>query len=173
MREALAATHGREVQHIGDGLFAAFESASDAVAYGVAIQQRLAQASQRRDATAPAEGRVGIAAGEAREDAEGVHGLVVVEASRLCAAAKPGQILASALVEALAAGGSYRFASVGELTLKGLPTPVAHALRVLLRGLDPTELGALVAARAQHEAPEAFVRVLHAETEGNPFFAEE
>ena len=35
-----------------------------------------------------------------------MHGLVVVEAARLCAAAKPGQILASALVEALAAGGA-------------------------------------------------------------------
>src|SRR5262249_3267903 len=45
--------------------------------------------------------------------------------------------------------------------------------RVLLRGLDRTELGALLAARAEHEAPEAFVRVLHTETEGNPFFAEE
>ena len=32
MRESLAASRGREVQHTGDGLFAAFESASDAVA---------------------------------------------------------------------------------------------------------------------------------------------
>ncbi|HKA15675.1 MAG TPA: AAA family ATPase, partial [Myxococcota bacterium] len=125
MRDALAASRGREVQHTGDGLFAAFESASDAVACGVAIQQRLAQASQRRDAAAPAEARVGVAAGEASEDAEGVHGLVVVEASRLCAAAKPGQILASALIEALASGSPHRFAPVGELALKGLPAPVA------------------------------------------------
>jgi len=125
MREALAATHGHEVQHTGDGLFAAFDSASDAVACGVGIQQRVAQASQRRDAGAPAAARVAVAAGEAREDAEGVHGLVVVEAARLCAAAKPGQILASALVEALASGGPHRFAPVGDLTLKGLPAPVA------------------------------------------------
>jgi class 3 adenylate cyclase len=125
MREALAATRGREVQHTGDGLFAAFDSASDAVACAVGLQQRIASASQRRDAGAPAAARVAVAAGEAREDAEGVHGLVVVEAARLCAAAKPGQILASALVEALAAGGPHRFASIGELTLKGLPAPVA------------------------------------------------
>lgn len=125
MRDALAATHGREVQHTGDGLFAAFESASDAVACAVGLQQRIAQASRRRDAGAPAAARVALAAGEAREDAEGVHGLVVVEAARLCGAAKPGQILASALVEALAAGGPHRFASVGELSLKGLPAPVA------------------------------------------------
>src|SRR5262249_58992748 len=85
----------------------------------------VAQASQRRDAGALAAARVAIAAGEAREDAEGVHGLVVVEAARLCAAAKSGQILASALIEALAAGGPHRFAPVGRLRLKGLPTPVA------------------------------------------------
>jgi class 3 adenylate cyclase/tetratricopeptide (TPR) repeat protein len=125
MREALVASRGREVQHTGDGLFAAFDSASDAVACAVGLQQRIAQASQRRDAEAPAAARVAVSAGEAREDAEGVHGLVVVEAARLCAAAKPGQILASALVEALAAGGPHRFASVGDLTLKGLPALVA------------------------------------------------
>ena len=82
MREALAAARGREVQHTGDGLFAAFDSASDAVACAVGLQQRVAQASQRRDAGAPAAARVAVSAGEAREDAEGVHGLVVVEAAR-------------------------------------------------------------------------------------------
>jgi predicted ATPase len=45
--------------------------------------------------------------------------------------------------------------------------------RVLLRGLAQAELGALVAARAEHESPTEFVRMLYAETEGNPFFAEE
>jgi predicted ATPase len=47
-----------------------------------------------------------------------------------------------------------------------------HVERVLLRGLDATDLGALVARAAQHDAPEAFVRALHAENEGNPFFAQ-
>src|SRR5262249_50899424 len=74
MREALAGARGREVQHTGDGLFAAFDSASDAVACGVGMQQRVAQASQRRDAGALAAARVAIAAGEAREDAEGGAG---------------------------------------------------------------------------------------------------
>jgi predicted ATPase len=45
--------------------------------------------------------------------------------------------------------------------------------RVLLRGLSEAELGSLVAARAEHEAPSGFVSALYAETEGNPFFAEE
>jgi tetratricopeptide (TPR) repeat protein len=55
-----------------------------------------------------------------------VHGLVVVEAARLCAAAKGGQILASALVETLsAARAKQRFTPLGSLELKGLPAPVA------------------------------------------------
>jgi hypothetical protein len=89
------------------------------------MQERIARASRRRDALAPLSVRIGVAVGEASEDAEGVHGLVVVEAARLCAAAKGGQILASGLVEALCAGrGGHRFASVGSLELKGLPAPV-------------------------------------------------
>jgi len=45
--------------------------------------------------------------------------------------------------------------------------------RVILRGLDRDDLAALVADRAGQEAPAVFVEALHAETEGNPFFAEE
>src|SRR5262249_3390550 len=74
MREALAGARGREVQHTGDGLFAAFDSASDAVACGVGMQQRVAQASQRRDAGAPAAARVAIAAGAGRGGAGGGAG---------------------------------------------------------------------------------------------------
>ena len=45
--------------------------------------------------------------------------------------------------------------------------------RVILRGLDRDDLAALVADRAGQAAPAVFVEALHAETEGNPFFAEE
>ncbi|MGH2899355.1 MAG: ATP-binding protein, partial [Solirubrobacteraceae bacterium] len=45
--------------------------------------------------------------------------------------------------------------------------------RVLLRGLDESETGALLGDRAAHDVPPAFVRALHAETAGNPFFVEE
>src|SRR4030095_14225272 len=124
-------------------------SASDAVACAVGLQQRVAQASQRRDAGAPAAARGAVAAGEAREDAEGVHGLVVVEAARLCAAAKPGQILASALVEALAAGGPHPVASIGELTLKGLPAPVAAREIAWERAAAPIPLSPRLAELAR------------------------
>ena len=125
LREGLASHGAREIQHFGDGLLVVCESASDAVGCAVAMQQRVARANQRRDALAAVSVRIGVSAGEGTEDSEGVHGLVVVEAARLCSAAKGGQILASSLVEVLCAGrGGHRFAPVGSLELKGLPAPV-------------------------------------------------
>ena len=125
LREALAATGGREVQAFGDGLLVVFEAPSAAVACATAMQQRVARANARRDALAEMAVRVGIALGEATEDEQGVHGLVVVEAARLCAAAKGGQILASALVGTLSAGRAKQpFTALGALELKGLPAPV-------------------------------------------------
>jgi class 3 adenylate cyclase/tetratricopeptide (TPR) repeat protein len=125
LRESVAAASGREVQHTGDGLFAVFESASQAALAARAMQRGAMQASRRRDASAPIALRIGVSAGEVTEDDEGVHGLVVVEAARLCAAARSGQILASALVQTLCSGhGEPRFESVGALELKGLPAPV-------------------------------------------------
>jgi class 3 adenylate cyclase len=126
LREALAGAGGREVQAFGDGLLVVFESASAAVASAAAMQQRVARANARRDALAETAVRIGLAVGEATEDEQGLHGLVVVEAARLCAAAKGGQILASALVETLSAGrAKQRFTPLGALELKGLPAPVA------------------------------------------------
>ncbi len=125
LRGPLAAGRGREIQHTGDGLLVAFESASEAVACAKGMQERVARANRRRDLLAPLSVRVGLSAGEVTEDSEGVHGLVVVEAARLCAAAKGGQVLASVLVQALCAGHvEHQFASIGSLELKGIPAPV-------------------------------------------------
>ncbi|MGZ8763104.1 MAG: ATP-binding protein [Acidimicrobiia bacterium] len=48
-----------------------------------------------------------------------------------------------------------------------------RAARVSLDGLDEAGLGALLADRAGHDAPEDFVRLLSEGTDGNPFFVEE
>jgi class 3 adenylate cyclase/tetratricopeptide (TPR) repeat protein len=126
LREALAAAGGREIQHTGDGLLAVCEGASQAVVCAKAMQERIARANRRRDVVAASLVRIGIAVGEAMEDAEGVHGLVVIEATRLCAAARGGQILGTALVQALCTGhAEHQFGPTGSLGLKGLPTPVA------------------------------------------------
>ena len=45
--------------------------------------------------------------------------------------------------------------------------------RVSLGGLTAEDIATLLADAAGHEPPEAFVRAIHDETEGNPFFIEE
>jgi predicted ATPase len=46
-------------------------------------------------------------------------------------------------------------------------------MRILLRGLDRSEVGAYISAAAQVQATPALVARIHEETEGNPFFVSE
>ncbi len=120
--------HGGEVvKRLGDGLMTTFGSASDAVSAGVAMQRAVDAASRgtERDAVAV---RVGISAGDATPEDGDWYGTPVVEGSRLCAAAAPGQILVSEVVRLLSGSrGGHEFRSVGTLELKGLPDPVGAA----------------------------------------------
>ena len=128
LRQAIAANNGREVKNLGDGLMVAFHTSSAALACAVAMQQ----AVHRANATAehPLGLRIGLSAGEATNEADDYFGDPVVEASRLCASAEGGQILASDVVRATAGRRSpHTFTSLGELELKGLPDPV-EALEV-------------------------------------------
>ena len=80
--------------------------------------------------------RVGISIGEATLEDGDWFGTPVVEAARLCAAARPGQILVNDLVPAIIRGaGGSDFEPVGPVTLKGLPEPVlASSVRWDVRG---------------------------------------
>jgi hypothetical protein len=70
--------------------------------------------------------RVGLATGDVAFEDDDVFGTPVVEAARLVASAGPGQILATALVRAMAGGRSpAAFADLGVQRLKGLAEPVA------------------------------------------------
>src|SRR5258706_12101380 len=145
LRAAVAAHNGTEIKTTGDGLMLSFDSAADAVACAVAMQQAVDRRGRqtRRIATStdfespnssvgagvpacpPVQIRVGLSSGEATRDNNDLFGLPVVEASRLCAAAGAGQIIVSDVVRQMARGRGHTFASLGELTLKGLPEPVA------------------------------------------------
>jgi len=124
LRQAFAAAGGINVKTTGDGLLATFASAADALAGAVAAQQ-----ATHRHATlaeVPLSIRVGIALGEVTVEDGDVFGTPVVEAARLVAAARPGQILCTQLLRAVA--GSRAPAGISEagtLELKGLPDPVA------------------------------------------------
>ncbi|MGH9042381.1 MAG: ATP-binding protein [Acidimicrobiia bacterium] len=122
--EAVRAHHGQEVKNTGDGVMAVFRAASDAVEAAVALQH--ASARHARRVSVPLEIRVGVALGDVTSEGGDVFGTPVVEAARLVATAGPGEILATGLVRAVAAGRcTATFTDRGMLGLKGLPEPVA------------------------------------------------
>jgi len=124
LREAVAAAGGAEVKTTGDGLLATFASASEGLAGAVAVQQITDR--QARRAEVPLSIRVGLAFGEVSWENDDVFGTPVVEAARLVAAARPGQILCTALVRMVAGSRVLTpMTDVGSLDLKGLPDPVA------------------------------------------------
>jgi len=115
---------GTVVKGLGDGVLAMFPGAADAVAAAVEIQQE-AHRHGRRSPDQELPIRVGLSAGDVTLEDDDCFGTPVIEASRLCASADGGQVLAADLVEALARGrGGHTFRVVGELELKGLPAPV-------------------------------------------------
>ena len=122
---------GRVVKGGGDGLLAAFDSASAALTACVQIQQAVETHNRRADRLAELLVRIGVSAGDVSWEAGDCFGTPVVEAARLEAAARGGQILCSDLVRLLARGrGGHQLVSVGELHLKGLADPVpAHEVR--------------------------------------------
>ena len=139
MRSALAVHRGTEIKTLGDGMMAVFESATDAIACAVTMQQ-VAAAQGRRDPDARQEIRVGLSVGEATVEDGDYFGIPVVESSRLCGVADTGQILVSDLMRSVvAARGVHRLDPVGELSLKGLPEPVL-AWQVRWEPTDDTTL---------------------------------
>jgi class 3 adenylate cyclase len=122
VRAALAEHGGREVKHTGDGIMASFSSAAAAVAFAVAVQQRLA--TRNAVAVNALHVSVGISAGEPVTDAnDDLFGAAVQLAARLCAAADRGEIAVSVVVKELCIGKPFRFEDRGLLPLKGVPEP--------------------------------------------------
>ena len=125
LTQAITAGGGAVVKGLGDGVMATFDSAADAVATAVSLQQ----VTHRHGRTTPAQAfaiRVGVSIGDVSTEDGDVFGVPVVEASRLCASAVGGEILVAELVRALGRGrGGFVFEPMGDLELKGLPEPLA------------------------------------------------
>jgi class 3 adenylate cyclase len=108
VRTAVGANSGREVKHTGDGIMAAFNSAAGAVRSACRI------VGQLRD----------------HNEAD-LFGSTVQLAARLCAQAKPGQILVSSVVADLCIGKNLKFLDVGGCELKGFEGPIqARAVEI-------------------------------------------
>ena len=122
VREALKAHAGTEIKHTGDGIMASFTSASAALECAIAIQRALAQHNE--SAEQPIGVRIGLNAGEPVAEEEDLFGTAVQLAARVCDKAEAGQILASNVVQELAAGKGFTFTDKGEASLKGFEKPV-------------------------------------------------
>ena len=139
VRRAIEGSGGTVVKSMGDGHMATFSSAADAVAAAVAVQQGIDR-HNRRVGAEPLAVRVGVSAGDVAFDGLDCHGLPVIEAQRLEAAGRPGQILCAEVVVQMARGrGDHRFEPVGALDLKGLSTPVEAREVVWAPSASPTE----------------------------------
>ncbi len=128
VRDALAASDGREVKHTGDGIMASFVSATAAVRCATRIQRVLAQYEEEHRGY-PIKVRIGAAAGEPVEHQHDLFGATVQLAARLCSHAQPEQILVSNVVAELCLGKSLPFKDLGDVFLKGFNRPVrVHAV---------------------------------------------
>jgi class 3 adenylate cyclase len=137
LRAAIERTDGREVKSLGDGLMAVFDNPSDALACAVQIQQSVQARNHRTGENC--EIRVGASFGEVTLDRGDYFGPAAVEAARLCALARGGQILITSIVRQLAGSRErYAFRELGVLELKGL-SPVA-TLEVLWEPLPSVGL---------------------------------
>jgi class 3 adenylate cyclase len=117
---------GHEIDTTGDGFLATFEGPSRAVRCGLAIADGV------RDLGI--EVRVGVHCGELQVIGNGVGGIAVHIAARVCAAAGPSAILATQTVKDLTAGSGLLFERAGSYDLKGVPDPW-----VLYHVTDPAE----------------------------------
>ena len=116
VRRGLDRYRGREVKTTGDGFLARFDSAGAALLCAVTVAHELAATET------PV--RVGVHTGEIELSEGDVSGLVVHATARIMAAARPSEVVTSAITRALAEGAAVEFVARGAHELKGLPQPV-------------------------------------------------
>jgi class 3 adenylate cyclase len=123
VRAAVAEHDGAEIRTEGDSFYVVFPSVSAALRCGLAIVERAA--AEPDEAGGPIRVGVGIHAGETVETAEGYVGQAVNVAARLCALAKPGEVLVTGTVRSLTQGMvPATFENTGRRRLKGIAEPI-------------------------------------------------
>lgn len=130
LEPALARNGGRLVKTTGDGFFAEFPSAVDALTAGIEFQKAVAEANGAHPEEQRIVFRVGLHLGDLIVDGDDLYGNGMNVAARLQAEAAPGGIVVSgALVEALAGQVQAELIDLGPLSLKNIEWPV-QAYRV-------------------------------------------
>jgi len=123
VRGAVARHRGAEIKTEGDSFYVVFSSVSAAVQCGLAIVAEARSPMPETEAarTEPIAVGVGVHAGETIETPEGYVGGPVNIAARICALARPGEVLVSDTVRALTATVlPVTFTPLGRRQLKGV-----------------------------------------------------
>jgi len=117
-RRAVARAGGEEIDCRGDELFSVFDDPRAATSAALEIQRAVAGRAWPRDERVRV--RIGLHFGEAERAGDGLVGLDVNRASRICQAGHGGQVLASREV---AARIDEETRPLGEFEFRGLRTP--------------------------------------------------
>ena len=136
LREAFAASNGREVDTQGDAFFYSFARARDAVAAAVAGQRALAEHEWPGGANVRV--RMGLHTGEPAVGDEGYVGMDVVRAARICSAGHGGQVLLSDTTRALVGNDLPEGVSLRDLGEQNLKDVRAEHIYQLEFGDSPT-----------------------------------
>jgi adenylate cyclase len=116
---------GEIIDTVGDGLFAAFGSAVDAVRAAVTIQQDLAARNRREVGHQPLLARIGIHLGDLLQEGQHLFGSGVNVASRIEVLAPPGGIYVSGEVyQQVRNQKGLSFRDIGERQLRNIKDPV-------------------------------------------------
>jgi class 3 adenylate cyclase len=113
LREILRRHHGTEIGTTGDGFFATFETAVEAVRCAVEMTQRVHDLGL--------EIRAGVHTGEVEQDGDDLRGIAVHIGARVMSLASPSEVFVSSTVKDLVAGSGLTFEDAGEHELKGVP----------------------------------------------------
>ena len=141
VRAAIARFGGTEVSTEGDAFYVVFPSASSAVMCGLAMVDDAARENEAQPQV-PIRFGVGIHSGEVVETGGTFIGTAVNVASRVCAVARPGEVLVTGTVRGITHGSvSATFVSRGRKRLKGIAEPIelftvvpaGHAVATLQR----------------------------------------
>jgi class 3 adenylate cyclase len=114
-RREVSRCNGAEVATTGDGFLARFDSPAQAIEAACAVHRAVERLGLRI--------RAGVHSGECEVAGNTIAGMAVHIASRIQAAAEPGEIFVSSTVKALVVGSTLRFIDRGEQLLKGVPEP--------------------------------------------------
>ncbi len=113
IRALLDRYHGAEMDTAGDGFFATFDGPGRAIRCALAIRDAVKSLG--------VEIRTGLHTGEVETIGAKVGGIAVSVGARICALARPSEVLVSGTVRDLVAGSSFSFTERGEQELRGVP----------------------------------------------------